>query len=286
LYPRRYRELLGFGPCWFLQVDPTERLPRFVSTQHVYRRPLPTRYLGPFATRNDSASFAQILEDLFDLCRKYEILERVPHGQRCAYFEMGRCPAACDGSISLEQYRQMVSQAVAFAGRQRAEFMQGLQEAMARAAAELDFERAAAARDRLERARRADAQPFRFVADAERFCWLIVQRAGGTSWVKAFLVRQGAIDETEPVRLRALDEAAGQWIAKLAAEPTVPPEPSVRAEQTWLVGHFLFKQDRSGGLYLHADQLGEPCELAELVRAHFAGRKPAKHQLQPPGRRA
>ena len=40
---------------------------------------------------------------LRDLCRKHDILVQAPTGQACVYHEMGRCPAPCDGSMTLEE---------------------------------------------------------------------------------------------------------------------------------------------------------------------------------------
>jgi len=54
------------------------------------------------------AGLIEIAEDAFDLCRYYNVLVEAPGARACAYKEMGKCPAPCDGSISMEQYRGMV----------------------------------------------------------------------------------------------------------------------------------------------------------------------------------
>ena len=95
--------MIGFGPSWFIHIDPQAPLPRFEPTSRVYQQP--GMYWGPYATRGDAAEVIADLEDLFDLCRYHDILDKSPHGQACAYFEMGKCPAPCDGSVPAETYR-------------------------------------------------------------------------------------------------------------------------------------------------------------------------------------
>jgi excinuclease UvrABC nuclease subunit len=135
--------------------------------------------VGPFATRRDAEEWLHMLEDAFDLCRYHQILEQAPHGQACAYFDMGKCPAPCNGSISLEVYRQMVAEALAFSAGQRQTRLTVLQESMQAAAKALAFEKAASIRQTFERAAAfAHKPPYRHVCDIASCCWLIVQRGG------------------------------------------------------------------------------------------------------------
>ena len=111
LMPKTYLEACAFGPAWLVHVNLSDRLPQFVPVKLL---PESGNALGPFPTRAAAERFIETLQDLFDLCRYYHILQQAPHGQACAYFEMGKCPAPCDGSIPLERYREMVAEAEAF----------------------------------------------------------------------------------------------------------------------------------------------------------------------------
>ena len=59
-----------------------------------------------------AARLIQLVEDSFDLCRYYNILVESPNTKACAYKEMGKCPAPCDGTIPMSQYHQMIEQSV------------------------------------------------------------------------------------------------------------------------------------------------------------------------------
>jgi len=276
LYPQRYRKMLGFGPAWFVQADTSADPPELGTTNMVYARGAPTLYLGPVATRRDCSKYVDLLHDLFDLCRHHERLRQRRRGQACAYHEMGRCVGACLGAITMAQYRQVVDRAVAFARGSRAAVLEQWRRDMSAAASNMQFEQAARIKRRLELADRLSAPPFRHMGDAQDFHWLIIQPGGGTSWVKPFFVDRGWIRTGEAVRLRDLDGVVARWREAVGGGRAVESDdPVARAEQVWLVAHFLFKQQRDRGLYFRADELPAAAELVGTVRSRFRSKREA-----------
>ena len=274
LYPQRYRKMLGFGPAWFLQADPATDVPELAPTNMVYVRPAPTVYLGPFATRRDCREYVDLLHDLFDLCRRYDRLRQRRRDEACAYYEMRRCCGVCVGAITMPEYRRVVDRAVAFAQGDRAATLEPWRQEMLAAAADMQFEQAARIKRRLELADRLSLPAFRYVRRAQDFTWLIVQPGGGTSWVKPFFVDRGWIGSGEAVRLRELDDAVEHWREALSrGAPAENVDSVARAEQVWLVTHFLFKQERDRGLYFRADEFPAASDLVDLVRSRFRSRR-------------
>src|SRR5207302_8068877 len=106
LFPDTYQGMVGFRPAWFVHVNPDANFPRYTKTID------PTTktgvLLGPLEDKHAAARLMQLAEDAFDLCRYYNILVEAPRAKACAYKEMGKCPAPCDGSISMDQYRRMI----------------------------------------------------------------------------------------------------------------------------------------------------------------------------------
>ncbi|UCG17219.1 MAG: UvrB/UvrC motif-containing protein [Phycisphaerales bacterium] len=268
LTPDRYRKELAFGPVWFARVDPNERFPRWqtdtvaLSTSGVD--------VGPFRDRSHCAAFVELLEDLFDLCRRHDILVRAPNGRRCVYFEMGKCPAPCDGSISPDAYRDAIGRSIDFATGGHELHLQGLEQQMRLAAAAQAYERAAYIKDTLARARKLLRSDGRLTPTPEQFRFLIVQRAGGTSRVKPFFVNRGAISVGEQVRLKGLGEAVPAWLAEFGQLESAPqPDAVYGSECIWLVSHFLLKGDKAPGLFLPASRLDDPSEVARQVDSRF-----------------
>jgi len=282
LDPRAYRKTIAFPPAWFLRVDVQARVPRF-SPLRVFPAD-GARYIGPFATGKDADEWVHMLVDLFDLCRDNHVLEQSPHGQACAYFDMGRCPAPCDGTVSLEAYRRTIAEAVAFSVGDREPRPAVLRDSMDSAAKALAFERAAALRQTIERAAAAiKKREYAPVADLSDCCWLILQRGGPArrstknSFVKPFFVRCGTIEVGGPVALPDIASVIPRWLAGCGPCSVLPPdsaeEQTTRCEVLWLVAKFLFQAERAPGLFYRFDRLPDTAKLAAAVRAAFGPRQ-------------
>jgi len=70
--------------------------------------------LGPFLEKSGARRHAEFLDGHFELCRYPEELHKAPGGKACVYKQMGKCPAACDGSESLGAYEARLAQAIGF----------------------------------------------------------------------------------------------------------------------------------------------------------------------------
>jgi hypothetical protein len=150
--PAVYRSLLDRWQAWFVHCNPLADFPRWTKTAHPDRPPAGPdgTVIGPFPDKHVAARFIEMIEDAFDLCRYHHVLMQSPRGQACAYKEMGRCPAPCDGTIGLDAYRQQVQESIRFASTSAAERRAALSAAMVAAGEALDFESAARLRRRLD----------------------------------------------------------------------------------------------------------------------------------------
>ncbi|HVP11895.1 MAG TPA: hypothetical protein VMV94_12005 [Phycisphaerae bacterium] len=278
LNPAGYRETIAFGPAWFLCVNLADRTPRLVPVKETASGGVEA--IGPFPTRRDVEEWQHMLEDAFDLCRYYHILEQAPHGQACAYFDMGKCPAPCNGSIPLEAYRRMMADALAFSAGHRQPRLAVLQESMQAAARSLAFEKAASIRQTLDRAAALAEKPqYRHVCDLASCCWLAIQRGGParrsekTALVKPFFIRSGAVEVGGPFSLADIDGAVPQWLAQCGRCCVLPPrsvdEQTARWEVLWLVSKFLFQAERAPGLLYRFDQLPDAAALSGAIRERF-----------------
>jgi hypothetical protein len=275
LYPKDYRKRLGFGPAWFLRGDPREPIPRIAVVKEY--PPDGARYVGPFATRAEAEATIQVVEDLFDLCRKYDILRQVPHGKPCEYWEMGKCPAPCDGRVPMAQYRTAIGRAMNFVAGDREPIFAELDEGMRAAAKGLQFERAAALKRSIEQARQhVGHERMRWVADLRDFRWLIIQRAGPRSrsakklLLKPFFVTGGAIREGEAAPLAELEAVAPKWLdASNWLEDAAVGDVAEWSERMWCVWHFVAKGDKATGRFCRANRLPTGTELISYAEQQF-----------------
>ncbi len=286
LYPANYREMFGFAPAWMIRVDAGGAFPRFTSTARL--RHDSATYIGPLATSKDADEWIHMLEDAFDLCRYYDVLQRAPAGERCAYYDMGKCPAPCDGTISMSVYRDMIHAALAYTLGDRATRVESLRSRMRAAADALQFEKAASIRASIERASATAARfEFSFLCDIARSGWLTIQRASRKRrdakklLVKPYYIALGGVMEGEAVKLADVDTVSLSWIERARSALTGNTSPTsgtaalydaARGQETLsLVSRFLFQGERAAGVYWRADCLPDVAGLASTVRERIGG---------------
>src|SRR5947207_2870697 len=171
-------------------------------------------------------------------------------GKACAYKEMGKCPAPCDGSISIEQYRRLIEWSLATLVdpdemiRQQTRRMQS-------AATDLKFEMAAKIKAHIDSLAQLRKGPFRHVRHLKDFNYLSLQRGPRDGLAKAFLITPGHIEEiagliSEPARPSELMRLA----FTLAAERASIAVDKIGAERIGVVAHHLFQAKAQHGVFL------------------------------------
>lgn len=203
--PHSYRGMLDRWRGWFVHGDPNARFPRWVKTSNPGAAPTGRKgvYLGPFPDKHAAQRFMELLDDAFDLCRYHHLLIEAPHATACAYKEMGKCPAPCDGSVSMESYRAQVSDAVEFASTPIEEYRHAVEQRMREAGAATEFETAESIRHLLERTAGAAKPEFRFVDRLERFLFLAVLPSEKADWARLILIIHGRIEPIVDVPIDA-----------------------------------------------------------------------------------
>jgi len=107
------------------------------------------RYYGPYMG-GDLYNTMKAIEQIFPLKRCSKVFPRDIGKERpCLNYHIGKCMAPCSGNVSSSEYRQMIFDIVAFFEGRYDGIKKQLQEQMEEASENLDFERAAAIRDRL-----------------------------------------------------------------------------------------------------------------------------------------
>ena len=107
------------------------------------------RYFGPFSSATTIRQTVEFISRHFPLrtCEDSELKNR----QRpCLQYQIKRCSGPCVQLVSKEDYRQLVDQVVMVLEGRNEDLLNALKQAMSDAAAAMDFEKAAAYRDRLK----------------------------------------------------------------------------------------------------------------------------------------
>lgn len=117
-------------------------------TRHRGARRDKGRYFGPFANTSAVNSTLEVLQKAF-LIRTCEDSVFTSRTRPCLLHQIKRCAAPCTGEIKHEDYKTLVDQAADFLRGKSQDIRKTLAADMEAAAQKLDFEKAAALRDRI-----------------------------------------------------------------------------------------------------------------------------------------
>lgn len=268
IFPESYQGMVGFQPAWFLHVDPDAAFPRYTKTIDLSDRP--GVFVGPVEDKHAAARLMQLAEDTFDLCRYYNILLESPNGKACAYKEMGKCPAPCDGTISMDEYRTMVQRSIETVITP-ANFVAEQTLLMQRAAQLLQFEEAKKIKQRMDEVSTLGRGPFRHVNLLREFTFVSIQRGPRADTAKIFLVACAEIEEAAAILDATADHS--ELIAHLrnrALFLSERPMTTAATEGVGLAARHLFSPKKLRGQFVLLDSL----DGASLRQACEAMKKP------------
>jgi len=106
-------------------------------------------YFGPFTSARGLREILKLLSKTFPL-RKCSLAEMKRRKTPCIYYQIKKCLAPCVNPIPEEEYKKMVDGVIEFFQGKGKELIKKLEEEMHHLAENLEFERAAFLRDRIE----------------------------------------------------------------------------------------------------------------------------------------
>ncbi len=207
-----------------------------------------TRYFGPYTDARAARETVDTLRRIVPLCRtscdRYRALRRklaaghAPSAddKACFDYHIGHGTGPCCGAITPEDYAPYVEKAERFLSGKRGEFVEELGAEMAAAAAELDFERAARIRDRLQAVqalREKQKAVLEHAIDADVVGFFREETIGAAH---VFVVREGRVIVSNDFILDKgldvdADEFAGQFLARYYADTDELPHEVVLADE-------------------------------------------------------
>lgn len=159
--------------AWFVEWRVADPTPHPIVTRLPSDKEL---ILGPFRDERSASQYVEAAADWFDFCRYPRILARYPDARACAYKDMHRCPAPCDGSVSMDAYRQQLETAFRSLAHP-ADFLRSLKLRMDAAAADYQFESAGRIRSLIETVSKAVDGKWKHVAPLQHFRYVVVQKS-------------------------------------------------------------------------------------------------------------
>jgi excinuclease ABC subunit C len=156
--------------------------------KHRGLRKEPGRYFGPFASAGSVNRTLNQLQKAF-LLRSCSDPMFASRTRPCLLHQIKRCSAPCVGLIGEAEYAALVEDAVLFLTGRSTKVQESLAEAMTQAAHAMEFERAAALRDRIRALTNVQASQGVNPEGVEEADVVALHQEGGQACVQVFFIR-------------------------------------------------------------------------------------------------
>ena len=225
--PHVYRAATDRWRAWCVRLDPAAPTPTWKKLrlgELDANERTPRTLVGPFRDKDAAGRYGEARDDLFELCRYPRELAQAPGGTPCVYKEMGRCPAACDGSEPMHAYRTRAERAIDLSPEAREAGAAEANKAMQAAAAAHQFEVAAQQKNRAARFTALTKPAFAHADCLDRARWLAVLPSERRGWVRLIAVALGRwrpiadVDPAGEAATAAIAEA-DRWLER---QPDAP----------------------------------------------------------------
>lgn len=192
-YSPKYNILLKDDKYFpFIKITINEEYPRVIVTRNHANDG--ARYFGPYTDANAVYITYDLIKKVFPLrtCRRI-IKENGPKSRPCLNYHINLCKAPCDGLISREEYGKIVNDIIDLLTGKDKVIVENLKKEMEVAAEELDFEKAAAARDKLMAIEKINEKQKIISGNFENEDFIAISQDEKDSCVQIFFLRDGKI---------------------------------------------------------------------------------------------
>ncbi|HET6498846.1 MAG TPA: excinuclease ABC subunit UvrC [Coriobacteriia bacterium] len=269
----------------FIAVTVADPYPAIKFTREKHRAG--TRYFGPYTDARAARETIDVVRRIYPICsaqcvewKRVNASGGAPTGKACFDYNVGKGPGPCVGAVTQLEYAGNVSKVIAFLQGRHRGVADELERRMRKAAADLDYERAARFRNQLDAVCRIEqrqtvvsSRPLEidvagfFREETITGVHLFVVREGRVLIGNEFVLDKGLdvpmVELVEGFLLRYYDDAG--HVPREIVLPTLPG--SARALEEWLSGQ------RGSAVRLVEPQRGEKRRLLELAEVN------ARHTL-------
>lgn len=210
-YRPKYNILLKDDKSYpYIKITSYEDFPKVISTRKFIKDK--SKYYGPITDVKALKETLEIIYNIWPIRKCNRVLPRDIGKERpCLNYHIGKCLAPCDGKISKEKYQEMINEIIDFLDGRHEDIVKSLSEEMKEAASNLEFEKAAALRDKIKSIERvSEKQKMSNFGSSNCDVIAFAQKEENVSF-QIFFMRGGKITGRETFSLNvsnALDESA------------------------------------------------------------------------------
>ncbi len=257
----------------YIKITINEAFPRIFMTRRLEKDG--AKYYGPIT---DALAVKETIDTIHKIwpirkCKK-NLPREIGRERPCLNYHIGQCSAPCDGMISKEEYGKFIDEAIQFLEGKHEDTMKRMERQMYEAAEAMEFEKAAALRDKLS--------SIQIIAEKQKMantglgdCDVIaLVRAHNEGLAQVFFIRSGKMTGREHFRLKAVEqqtrsEVMTEFVKQFYSGTAYIPreillqEALVEEEKELLEAYFT--QKRGGKVLFTVPQKGEKHKFVELA---------------------
>jgi excinuclease ABC subunit C len=255
----------------YIKIHWQELFPRVTVTRQMLDDG--ARYFGPYTSAWAVYQTLDVLRRAFP----YLTCDREITGndaRACLYYDIKLCLGPCIGAVNQEQYRQMIADLQEFLNGHSEPVLARVHAEMEKASGELNFERAAAMRDKIKALQSiVERQKVVFSADYKDSDVLALARADNEACVQIFFIRGGKLIGREYFVLEGAEDVAdaevmAQFIQQFYAEAANVPQQVMlpeEIEEARIIQEWM--RSRRGGekVEIFVPKEGQPHELVQMA---------------------
>ncbi len=268
--PDGYQRRLRLRPAPLIKFHMSNPYPRASVTTRIGRIGTESCYYGPFPSRAAAEKLANDVLDFFKMRRCVENLNPDPAFPGCIYSEMKMCLAPCFKGCSDEEYATEVGRVRAWFDSAGDSLVREIASAREQAAANLEFESAAALHERVEKVKLVGRELPEIVQRLDRLAGVIVQPSAVPECVEFFVLRAGrivgsvnfSIAPPEHTKSQSMESRIGQALQEVTEQPS--GDITELEEHLAILKRWFYRSNRVGEIFLDDDKGNLP--MRRLVR--------------------
>jgi excinuclease ABC subunit C len=254
----------------YIKVHLANPFPKVTVTRQMVRDG--SRYFGPYTS-------VWAVHQTLDLLRRifpYLTCDREITGldaRPCLYYDIKLCSGPCIGAINQAGYAQLINDLCAFLDGQTDPIVNRLQQEMADAAENLQFEKAAQLRDQLQSIERVVEKQKVITSEEGNSDVLAIARANNEACIQVFFIRNGRLMGREYFVMEGTEEipdnaVMGEFIKQFYTEAAVIPDKVLlpdEVEEAQIIRQWLNSRRGGSKVELSVPREGTAQELVAMA---------------------
>ena len=256
----------------YIKVDLDDDFPRVYFTRRRSKRDK-ARYFGPYASAYSVRKTLDLIKKLFPY-RSCTMKITGDEERPCLEYHIKRCVAPCTGYADKTEYGKVIDQVITFLQGDTDKVVVELQEAMSEAAENLEFERAAALRDRLNALKIVYEDQKVVGVGREDMDVIACEKGSDEAWIDVFFIRRGSmVGRDNFIMAGTFDDSDSHIVAKfieqfyIVGNPHMPRRLLTQAEvEDANVLEELLTEQRGAKMEINVPKRGAKRKLVDMAR--------------------